>query len=129
MQVKMEPRLTGVVAWSKAKSSTLITQKGSNQPSRSMDLISTKRPRDSSSAATDIASQKAIDAQAAIAKIAKNAKKPKVTDEPKINNAKTKSPKATTNKHNNSSNTKMKLSNPVKKVAGRSKSLKGTKRR
>ena len=135
MQVKMEPRLTGVVAWSKATSSTSATKKDSNQPSRSMETASMKRPRDSSSAAADIASQKAIDAQAAIAKIAKNAKKPKVIEEPKTNSAKTKSPKGTKNKHNSSSSTKMKKSTPAKKAAagrsssGSGKSPKGTKRR
>ena len=142
MQVKMEPRLTGVVAWSKASSSASVTRKGSNQPGRSTEPVSNKRPRDSSSAAADIASQKAIEAQAAITKIAKNAKKPKVAEELKPSSAKSKSPKGSANKHNSSTNTKMKTSKPInaKKGAGRSsssssssssksKSPKGTKRR
>lgn len=133
----MEPRLTGVVAWSKASSSATAMRKGSVQPGRGTEPVSSKRPRDSSSAAADIASQKAIEAQAAIAKIAKNAKKPKVVEEPQSSSVKSKSPKGAANKHNNGANTKMKTSKPAnaKKGVGRSssssksKSPKGTKRR
>lgn len=136
MQVKMEPRLTGVVAWSKASPSTLAMRKISNQPGRGTEPVSSKRPRDSSSAAADIASQKAIEAQAVTAKIAKNAKRPKVAEEPQPSSAKSKS---AASKHNNGANTKMKTSKPAnaKKGAGRSssssssksRSPKGTKRR
>ena len=53
----MEPRLTGVVAWSKA-SIPVSTEATSKVDKNSEDRQSKKRPRDSSSAAADIAAEK-----------------------------------------------------------------------
>lgn len=53
----MEPRLTGVVAWSRA-STPVSTETASGIEKISVDRKPKKRPRDSSSAAADIAAEK-----------------------------------------------------------------------
>jgi hypothetical protein len=57
----MEPRLTGVVAWSIASKSGSSGSKGDTEDDAVAPRASNKRPRDSTSAAADIASHKAIE--------------------------------------------------------------------
>jgi hypothetical protein len=57
----MEPRLTGVVAWSTASKSASSRSKGDTDEDAVAPRASNKRPRDSTSAAADIASHKAIE--------------------------------------------------------------------
>jgi hypothetical protein len=57
----MEPRLTGVVAWSTASISGSSGSKGDTEDDAVAPRASNKRPRDSTSAAADIASHKAIE--------------------------------------------------------------------
>ena len=58
----MEPRLTGVVAWNTATPMSLKEMKENKESSNSvLNVPSKKRPRDSSSAASDIVSHNAFE--------------------------------------------------------------------
>lgn len=61
----MEPRLTGVVAWSAASKNPLNGSEGdtAERAAAPAPRASNKRPRDSTSAAADIASHKAIETE------------------------------------------------------------------
>lgn len=69
----MEPRLTGVVSWSKA-SAVVSIESNSDMEKKSENHQSKKRPRDLSSAAVDIAAEKVTE----IANIAASSSRKKI---------------------------------------------------